>query len=169
MSGNASFMCPPRMSDGRHFTDYAPRCSMAIAMQAANTPLNSYEMRQFMITNAEKLMGQNRSTIQQKNQCGPCMEPWNQGTMLPEQSTVKCNTSTCKMVSNNANGLGTGRDYGSSTDIGYIRHMEAKNIDMRNKHDAAKAVTSDLGYYAFDKKFPADSFERLAVPSGAHF
>ena len=111
-SNNKYFDCPPRMADGRHFTDYRPNCYVNNLLRANNRVKNSFEFRQFLTDNADSLMEMNRAYACQKNCCGPCKEPFSSGTMLPEQSTVKCNSETCTQVLNDPKGLGQGRDYG---------------------------------------------------------
>jgi hypothetical protein len=102
--------CPAKMSDGRHFTDYRPRC----ITNSQNMSVGSYEFRQYMINNAEKLLEEKRNTMRQ---CGPCVDPFNIGTMLPEESYVKCDKNTCIVVGNDPSGLGQGRFYGEITDV----------------------------------------------------
>jgi hypothetical protein len=104
------------MDDGRHFTDYRPNCHLNNLIRANNGILNSYEYRQFMIRNAEKMMELNREYATLKNSCGPCKAPWNVGTMLPEKNMVRCNNRSCNTDFANAqDGIGTGRDYWSGT------------------------------------------------------
>ena len=93
-SDNKYNNCPPLMADGRMFTDYRPRCiaNFAVAGGASlpgNFDLpNSYEYRQYLIKNASDIMAKNRQMAYQNNACGPCTNPYNEGTMLPEQSMV---------------------------------------------------------------------------------
>lgn len=94
--------CPPKMSDGRLFTDYRPRCHNFMMNK------NSYEQRQLMIHNAEEMLKVERTKVKY---CGPCMEPFNVGTMLEEQSVVTCDNNSCKVTLKNPHGLGQGRDY----------------------------------------------------------
>jgi hypothetical protein len=104
------------MDDARHMTDYRPNCVVNNLIRVNNGVLNSYEYRQFMIKNAEKMMELNREYTTMKNSCGPCKQPWNTGTMLPEQNMIICNNRSCNTDFANAhNGLGTGRDYWAGT------------------------------------------------------
>lgn len=66
------------------------------------------------------------------NMCGPCVEPYVQGTMLPEQSIVECNASTCKVISTDPNGLGQGRKYGemSVEERDFLQRRTAENKKM---------------------------------------
>ena len=40
--------CPPRMDDGRHFTDYRPNCFVNNLIQTQNRVTDSYYYRQFL-------------------------------------------------------------------------------------------------------------------------
>lgn len=96
--------CPVKMSDGRHFTDYRPRC----IYNSQNRSIGSYELRQNMINNAEKMLEEKRRTM---HQCGPCVDPFNIGTMLPEESIITCDENQCTVKMNDPNGVGQGRNY----------------------------------------------------------
>ena len=51
-SNNKYFNCPPRMDDGRHFTDYRPSCHVNNLVRSNNAVLNSHEYRMFLTHNA---------------------------------------------------------------------------------------------------------------------
>ena len=85
VSNNKHPKCPPRMSDGRHFTDYRPQCYTNNLVQQNNDIHNSYQMRMFMTHNADELMQLNRKMACDKNCCGPCQAPYQVGTMMPEK------------------------------------------------------------------------------------
>ena len=95
-SNNKYTNCPPRMDDGRHFTDYRPNCHVNNLVRANNAMLNSHQYRMFLQHNGQKLMNLNRTYSCQKNCCGPCMNPYNNGTMLQEQSRRSCNKENCE-------------------------------------------------------------------------
>ena len=105
-TNNRYFTCPPRMADGRHFTDYRPQCDVNNLMVSNNRIMNSNEYRQFLIQNADSLMDMNRAYTVQMNSCGPCAD-----TMLPEQSKVSCDANSCSRALNVLSGLGQGRAY----------------------------------------------------------
>ena len=112
MSDNKAKNCPPRMSDGRHFTDYRPVCFLNNSMIVDNKISNSFDYRMHLIRNAEKLMNNNRAYISAKNGCDKdCMKPYNIGTMLPESSKVICDDKKCNVEVTDTNGLGQGRQY----------------------------------------------------------
>lgn len=167
-SDNKHFMCPPKMADGRAFTDYKPRCAvhsslMTAGSGSASASLNSYELRQFLINNAENIMDGHRNQAQKASACGPCVQPWNQGTMLPEQSMVKCNTSTCSVATNDPNGLGQGRDYGIAPDTDFQKRMEARDAKMRAQPgNCCTGYDEDIKYYPLAPV----AEERYAIPSG---
>ena len=160
------FDCPPRMADGRHFTDFRPRC---LVNNAPNT--NSYEYRQYLIHNAEKLIDTMRDTAYANNKCGPCVEPYKQGTMLPEQSTVECDASVCKVVTRDPNGLGQGRSYNGSGYTNpqeqlFIAKREAENKSLMQRNvNCCTPFSDDVQYYPFDGQV-SDEYKRHAVPSG---
>ena len=56
-SNNKYANAPPRMDDGRHFTDYRPNCFLNNRLQVDNNVPNSYEMRLFLTRNARFING----------------------------------------------------------------------------------------------------------------
>lgn len=103
--------CPPRMDDARHFTDYRPNCHLNNLIVTSYSIQNSHDYRSFLTHNAKELMKMNRNYACEKNCCGPCVEPYNQGTMLPENTIVKCNNQSCSSTLFDPKGLGQGRQY----------------------------------------------------------
>ena len=87
-SNNKYTGCPPRMDDGRHFTDYRPHCHMASTIQADNGIHNSFQSRLFLTQNATKLIELNRKEACSKNCCGPCQAPYQLSTTMPEASAM---------------------------------------------------------------------------------
>ena len=49
---NKHFHCPPRMDDGRHFTDYRSNCHFNNLVRANNAVMNSHDYRMFLTNNA---------------------------------------------------------------------------------------------------------------------
>ena len=109
-SNNKYSNCPPRMDDGRHFTDYRGNCYVNNLIRANNNTFNSYQYRMFLTQNADNMMQMNRTNACQKNCCGPCPEEF-AGTMLPEKYQVSCDKHTCNRQIVNPDGLGDGRKY----------------------------------------------------------
>lgn len=64
--------CPPRMNDGRHFTDYRSQTDACFDMSRLNAKLNSYEFRQFMIENGSRIIAINNNESSLLNSCAPC-------------------------------------------------------------------------------------------------
>jgi hypothetical protein len=115
-SDNKNFQCPPRMADGRHFTDYRPSNFINDLIRADNNISNSLHYRVFLQANADTLMDRQRQIACKLNCCGPCpitesKEGFENGTMLPEQYKFVTDGRVGKMVLNDVNGLGTGRNY----------------------------------------------------------
>jgi len=110
-------MCPTRMSDGRAFTDYRPRCMVnAELMQMVsqnNMVESSYESRMFLQRNAEEVLNKERAkAIERLIPCAPCKRPLTDpGTMLPERYVVRCNNVSCTRSEVNPMGVGDGRNY----------------------------------------------------------
>ena len=85
-SNNKYPNCPPRMDDGRHFTDYRPNCHMNNLYRYNNTLTNSFVSRMHLTHNALDLMKYNRQNAHTMNDCGPCQQPYQTGTMMKESS-----------------------------------------------------------------------------------
>lgn len=165
-SNNKFNTCAPMMADGRNFTDYRPRCVANFPVE--NMPASSYEYRQFLIKNASELMKQNKQIAYKANVCGPCVSPYNQGTMLPEQSIMTCNESTCSVVLNNPNGVGLGRRYGESMhNAEFIAAKEVEQEMIDNMENCCATRADDMNYYPVD--YDTSSYEyRTSFPSGGH-
>lgn len=106
-----------RMSDGRLFTDYRPRCDIQLEFQSPMS--GSYEYRQWLITNGRDIQKFHRSIAEDRAAyCEPCKSPLPIGTMVPESDHVVCDKLGCSRVKDpsiNSSMLtsGTGRAYGS--------------------------------------------------------
>lgn len=118
-SENSEWDCPPRMADGRLFTDYRPRC--VVNLQYAKPMTGSQDYRQFLIQNGSQIMDQNRAAASKVAFCAPCVKPWNQGTMAPEADRVVCDKVSCSRVpvptvpgAQPGLAFGTGREYGGT-------------------------------------------------------
>ena len=103
------------MADGRMFTDYRPRCDANLQYQAPMS--GSHEYRQFLIANGQRIIDEGRSAAAASALCGPCVQPYDQGTMAPEVDRFVCDKLSCARVTvpgaNPALAIGTGRDYGN--------------------------------------------------------
>ena len=112
-SDNKHFGCPPRMADGRHFSDYRPECHVNDLIRADNNISNSFQYRQFLQQNGEQLMDRNRQLACQLNCCLPCSETQEgfESTALPEKYMWVSDGRVTKAVLNDPNGIGHGRQY----------------------------------------------------------
>ena len=160
-SNNKYFNCPPRMADGRHFTDYRPSCYLENLTRSTNNINNSLQYRIFLQHNANSLMDTNRSYACQKNCCGPCQKPYDIGTMLPEQTKVICNTNNCSTRVNEPQGLGQGRQY-SDTELHCSNWPDSLPYNQKNNY--CTPAKDNFRYYPTSNK--NDPLTRLTVPSG---
>ena len=64
--------CPPRMDDGRHFTDYRSSCYSNSLFRHENELNCSHDYRTYLIKNATPLMKMNSEIAWKQNGCGPC-------------------------------------------------------------------------------------------------
>jgi hypothetical protein len=129
------------MEDGRMFTDYRPKCISNYSIPALNevegnyTVPNSYEYRQYLINNAQDIMNKNKKAAYDLNSCGPCMKPYDEGTMLPEQRMIKCDASKCSFHGGDANGLGLGRKYNtmepSQSHLDFVAMKEKEQLSWQ--------------------------------------
>ena len=101
------------------------------------------------------IMNTNRRQSFAKNHCGPCMKPYNQGTMLPEYEIQKCDSHTCETYVNDPNGVGLGR---------YSANNEACNTYPTENGYSCCASANDLENYYTINEVP--SLKRNTLPSG---
>jgi hypothetical protein len=100
-SNNKYFDCPALMSDGRAFTDYRQSSQVDNMIQYSNNIMSSYQYRQFLINNADKIMDVNTMYATNKLSCNNCdtkTMPFNTVCDVTKQSS-KCHTI-------NPNGIG---------------------------------------------------------------
>ena len=107
--------CPLRMSDGRAFTNYEPRCNfnsfVNTKLSDNNMIKSSYEMRLYLQQNYDILVDLDRkNAIQNISPCGEC----GIGDLinikdhkLDNKYIVKCDGISCYKTLNNPEGLGT--------------------------------------------------------------
>lgn len=106
--------CPIKMSDGRSFTDYRPRCNINAELYGdvknSGSMASSYESRMFLQKNADMIMERSRmNSVNNLMPCAPCKRPFSDsGTMYPEKYIVKCSATSCEKILVNPDGLGTG-------------------------------------------------------------
>lgn len=175
-SDNKAWDCPPRMADGRLFTDYRPRCDANLQFQAPMS--GSHEYRQFLISNGQTIIDANRSAAASIAMCGPCVSPLYLTTMVPEVDRVVCDKVSCSRVRYPANtsgmGIGTGREYGMTADARAQEDLFMKNLYAmqgkisanRNCCGCASAAGGDFGSTHPGLAAVAPGPSRWAVPGG---
>ena len=160
-SDNKYFDCPPRMSDGRHFTDYRPNCEMNSMVKLDNKISNSFEYRNFLQQNGNLILDINRKHACQKNCCAPCKENFQDSTMLPEKYLVNCDSHTCTRTLNDPKGLGDGRTY-------YTQPESCEDLPavwpQNNSNNSCVSPFDNFSYFGFDQ--PEVSLGRNTVPGG---
>ena len=106
--------CPPRMADGRHFTDYRPNTDINNMIRMNNDIINNYTYRNFLTDNAEKIMKINDKLSCDRNCCSPCTNNNNYDVSkrlasnnkfynLNKQSENQVNKLANKLMSNMSN------------------------------------------------------------------
>jgi hypothetical protein len=133
VSDNTAFNCPARMSDGRLFTDYRPRCDQVTElMPNSDRGVSNYEFRMNLVSHAEDIMRRNMMWAFNAAQCGQC-DASQPGTMLPEAYAQSCDGNSCTFTPFTKGGLGLGRNYGNTPEV-----SAARDAFMR-KHAAGQA------------------------------
>lgn len=174
-SDNKHWDCPPHMADGRLFTDYRPRCD--INLQYKRHPMTgSFDYRQYLITHGNALISEQRQQAFRGAYAGPCVQPYDQGTVVADKDAFVCNQVTCQVVSKDPSGLGTGRDYGM---LPQQRQALSKFLDEQEhaqqqlrKGGTVNCCADPLqsSYYplpGLNMSDPQQGAARWAVPSGA--
>ena len=162
-SNNKYFNCPPRMDDARHFTNYAPNCDVENRVFLNNDIFNSHQKRMHLVHNATKYMDLNRKQACDKNCCGPCQEPYETGTMLPEQSVMSCDGKTCNVKRSVPTGLGLGRNYNNQQ-----LHCQdwPDSLPVNTQMNNCAPASANFNYLP-DSKAQGEDLGRLTVPAGA--
>ena len=101
-TNNKYFQCPPRMSDGRHFTDYRSNVYVNDLIRSTNNTGSNYEYRQFLIHNANSLMKMNNEYMDYMNGCSEC-----NATQVPFKTEcfINQNYSNCYLKDENGVGI----------------------------------------------------------------
>lgn len=170
-SDNKHFDCPPRMSDGRIFTDYSSRCDLNFVthLNQSGKTMDSYKYRQFLLQNADKLMSDIRSEVNLRTRCGPCMEPFESGTMLSEKEQDVCDDRTCaRKLIGNGHGIGVGRSYGnqSAFQADYDESRKRKQMGMPSQANCCGTKSDYDNYFAPEGVVPETSINRYASVGG---
>lgn len=107
--------CPLKMSDGRSFTNYEPRCIRNAYLNKLlvenNLTNSSYEQRLYLQNNFDKIVEAERN--QALNNLLPCI-PCGKGELINETNKeldnkyyVYCDNVSCRTEGTNSQGLGT--------------------------------------------------------------
>ena len=89
---------PARMSDGRQFTDYRSTCYLNIPEQKMTT----YQYRQFLKHNAEKIMENFENINETISGCSNCSDY----EIVPSYLGLTCDGEQCKREINADSGVG---------------------------------------------------------------
>jgi hypothetical protein len=96
--------CPPRMSDGRQFTDYRPKCD--IVFGGVPQPMSSYDYRMFLTNHAGDIMNKNREMATLSSSCS-----WCDRTVGPDAKTEQsCDDRVCGFSAGAQDGIGMTND-----------------------------------------------------------
>jgi hypothetical protein len=165
-TNNKHFTAPPRMADGRHFTDYRPTFDLNTKIQNDNNVDTSYNYRMLLTNNAEQIMELNRKQSFLMNGVSNCKQPYETGTMLPELNKVRCDVHKCEVVHNYDGGIGTGRIY-NTNDVAASNCLDGLRQPAEEAPGAQCAPMDDLAtYYPLNSN--AEGANRVAVPGGGN-
>ena len=174
-SDNKHFDCPPRMSDGRLFTDYRPRCNTNFIYHPDSLQtgyLDSYKYRQYLIKHADEILDAMRAEAYRSAVCAPCEVAYDKpGTMLPEKVVQHCDGKACAVYGKDPNGLGIGRAYGGESFEGDKRRFVARKAEeaeyYKNNANCCALPKDDLNYYPIDPSMVhRHGTGRLTIPYG---
>jgi hypothetical protein len=94
-SKGGNMQCFNRMAYSQ-WTHYEPRCVQNQMNREAHQFKSSYEYRQWLINNAEKLMNDERQVMRDVHECKPCFDyPNEKGTLLDEKRMLSCSDKVC--------------------------------------------------------------------------
>lgn len=158
----------PVLHDYRPFTDYRPRCSTQYLDKLTNNFASSYDYRTHLIHNADKFIFENAAEAYKRMRC-QCVEPFDQGTMLPELEKQTCNERTCTFNVNDKYGLGLGRQFYTPE---REKEFRQKFIDEKLKEQSyfkengTCCGTPDMFQFYPISGLVETEYDRLAVPAG---
>jgi hypothetical protein len=163
-ANNKHFNAPPRMADGRNFTDYRDSyvVNNLVINDNKNNVSNSYDYRLFLQQNANHIMERNWEQAYLKNGVFNCTQPYEQGTMLPEQIVQSCDSHRCDFKENYAEGIGLGRASARNDQQNMcVSPLTGPEVVLQNNQCAPAA---ELNNYYGNKAYP--NVQRQAVPGG---
>ena len=165
-SNNKHFTAPPRMADGRHFTDYRPTFDVNNQIQNDNQVEKSYDYRMLLTNNAEQIMELNRKQSFLMNGVTNCKQPYETGTMLPELNKVRCDMNKCEVVHNYDGGIGTGRIY-NTNEVAASNCLDGLNHPAGEYPGSQCAPMDDLATY-YPLNANGRQASRVASPGGGN-
>jgi len=89
---------PAKMQDGRLFTDYKSSC----VMNAQSLGMTSFEYRNFLTQNGQKILDNNTKIVNEIAGCGKCSDY----SVFPPYLAVECNEDKCIQNINSPEGIG---------------------------------------------------------------
>jgi hypothetical protein len=128
-SDNKYSFLPPKMSDGRHFTDYRSNCEINNLLISNNKVHNSHDYKKFLLDNSQKLRELNWNYACQKNCYKKCVNPVD----IPFKNEFKCNKEICKKSLVNKNGIGLRINSGSTKSLYNDNYSCINNLSPKNK------------------------------------
>jgi hypothetical protein len=108
VTDNVELDFPARMNDGRMFTDYRQNCILNNTYSqnsGVNGTMGSWEYRQYLTNNADKIRQQMITEQENSTKCSKCSD----NTVLPVKTILNCSPVGCNYELNDKNGLGQGR------------------------------------------------------------
>jgi len=134
--------CPPRMADGRAFTDYRPHCA-TIATSLAATYGNE-QARTWLVNNSESLIANARQLSLHKNACNSCdTTTMANGDVVAPAATQVCTAEVCGVVRGFPGGFGLARKYGSADYIAAIPGHIDQTFKSRGVVGVSATCTTD--------------------------
>ena len=92
----------------------------------------------------DSLMDLNRKQSFIKNGNFYCKEPYEQGTMLPEQDKIVCNSQTCDVIHNYDDGIGLGRQYVTIMKSHHAYNHLNRHHEFRIEHVCSRHTMSKM-------------------------
>ena len=119
---------PPRMDDGRHFTDYRSNCLINNILVKNNKLHSSHDYKQFLVDNSDKLRELNWNYACQKN----CHNECPNSVDIPFQNEIVCNNTICVKKNLNPNGVGIKINNGNLDEIFKNEHSNIRTHHANN-------------------------------------
>jgi hypothetical protein len=161
-SNNKHFASPPRMADGRHFTDYRANYNLNNQIKTDNGVANSFEFKAFLCDNGNNIRELNKKHAFNKNGVKEFVAPYETGTMLPEKQKVKCDKNKCEIVDNYEHGIGMGRIYNTEKVSNCLKPLSGPEYPLDN--NLCQPMESLANYYPLDNT--NNNVQRVASPGG---